>query len=110
MPLYRPITGLSPRSIARRAVFLFFGVLNGTESNPNFGQEARAALKGRRECVVVCNIGGKMESTETNAAGQMSRSLSAAFELVSGGVVDRVIVLKDGVNGWMRSEREVTTE
>lgn len=30
VPLYRPITGLSPRAVARRAVFAFFGVLNGT--------------------------------------------------------------------------------
>jgi len=36
VPLYRPITGLSPRAIARRAVFAFFGVLNGTGEFEHF--------------------------------------------------------------------------
>lgn len=110
VPLYRPITGLSFRAIARRAVFLFFGVLNGTEANPDFIAQAEAALAGARECIVYCNIGGKIDGTETKKDGQMSRSLSAAFELVNGGVVDKVSILQDGVNGWLRSERETVVD
>jgi rhodanese-related sulfurtransferase len=82
IPLYRPITGLSARAVARRAVFAFFGVLNGTEANPDFWADAAAAMAGVREVVVYCNMGGTMTPTQTNKAGAQSRSLSAAYELV----------------------------
>jgi rhodanese-related sulfurtransferase len=110
VPLYRPITGLSPRAVARRAVFAFFGVLNGTEANPDFLADASAALGRRRTCVLICNVGGTMEETETNRAGQMSRSLSAAYELVRAGVVNDVAVLRGGVSGWLRADRETVGE
>jgi rhodanese-related sulfurtransferase len=58
VPLYRPITGLGARAVARRAVFAFFGVLNGTEANPAFWQDSAAAMAGAKEVVVYCNVGG----------------------------------------------------
>lgn len=119
VPLYRPITGLSPRAIARRAVFAFFGVLNGTEANPGFGDAACAALAARKaggfappflqsrpSAVLYCNIGGVLEETETNKAGTQSRSLTAAYELAALGVAD-VAVLKGGMSGWVRAGRDV---
>ena len=109
VPLFRPITGLSPRAIARRAVFAFFGVLNGTEANSNFNAQAAAALGRRKACVLVCNMGGTLDGTETNQRGQMSRSLSAAYELVRAGLVSDVAVLKGGVSGWLRADRETVT-
>lgn len=36
VPLYQPIEGWTPFNIARRAGYLAFGVLEGTEPNPNF--------------------------------------------------------------------------
>lgn len=36
VPLYQPIDGWSPFNIARRAGYLAFGVLEGTEPNPDF--------------------------------------------------------------------------
>jgi hypothetical protein len=38
VPLYQPIQGWDAFNIARRAGYLFFGVLEGTEPNPNFMQ------------------------------------------------------------------------
>ena len=115
VPLYRPITGLSPRAVARRAVFAFFGVLNGTECNPAFAEEAARALAeagaGCRRVVAYCNVGGSFGS-EANERGTQSRSMSAAYELIRAGVVCgsgrvRVDVLKGGFNGWLKAEREV---
>lgn len=121
VPLYRPITGLSPRAVARRAVFAFFGVLNGTEANPGFGDAALAALADaknsrrgalapflqlRPTAVLYCNIGGVVDETATNKAGTQSRSLTAAYELAALGITD-VAVLKDGMSGWVRTGREV---
>ena len=128
IPLYRPITGLSPRAIARRTVFAFFGVLNGTESNPGFWPAVADAAGKAREILVYCNTGGSLEGTETNASGQQSRSLSAAFEIVQamaeegyetdggtsflgisfgGGRRPKVSVLKGGFYEWRKSGRPV---
>lgn len=109
VPLFRPISGLSPRAVARRAVFAFFGVLNGTECNPAFSQEAARALEGRRRVVAYCNAGGSFGS-ETNGRGTQSRSMSAAYELIRAGICGnnrvRIDMLKGGYNEWLK-EREV---
>lgn len=129
IPLYRPITGLSARAVARRAVFAFFGVLNGTESNPGFWPAVRVAAARSKEIIVYCNTGGKLEPSKTNASGQQSRSLSAAFEVVNsmveegytsdggtpflglsfpgGGRRPQVSVLKGGFYEWKKSGRAV---
>lgn len=36
VPLYQPIEGWDAYNIARRVGYLAFGVLEGTEANPNF--------------------------------------------------------------------------
>ena len=100
---------LSRGPVARRAVFAFFGVLNGTECNPAFSQEAARALEGRRRVVAYCNAGGSFGS-ETNGRGTQSRSMSAAYELIRAGICGnnrvRIDMLKGGYNEWMK-EREV---
>ncbi len=128
IPLYRPITGLSPRAIARRTVFAFFGVLNGTESNPDFWPAVAAAAGRAREVIVYCNTGGCLEGSETKPSGQQSRSLSAAYEIViamdeegyttdggtgflglsfGGGRRPRLAVLKGGFYEWRKGGRDV---
>ena len=111
IPLYRYITGLSPRAVARRAVFAFFGVLNGTEANPLFAEEVSAVLEGRKRIVAYCNVGGSFGS-DTNKKGTQSRSMSAAYELIRAGICGKdgkvkVDMLKGGFNEWLKSEREV---
>jgi rhodanese-related sulfurtransferase len=131
IPLYRPITGLSPRAVARRAVFALFGVLNGTEANPAFWPAVAAAASKAAEVIVYCNTGGTLRATPTNQAGQQSRSLSAAFEVVAameeegytsdggtpsflglpfgggGGRRPKVSVLKGGFYEWKKGGRPV---
>ena len=111
--LFRYITGFSPRAVARRAVFAFFGVLNGTEANPAFASEAERALAaaGHPERIVAyCNVGGSFGS-ETNKKCTQSRSMSAAYELIRAGICGnggvKVDMLKGGFNEWIKSEREV---
>jgi rhodanese-related sulfurtransferase len=43
-PIYRLIDGWSPEQFLRRVGFALFGVLQGTEVNPNFLDELRAAV------------------------------------------------------------------
>lgn len=112
VPLYRYITGLSPRAVARRAVFAFFGVLNGTEANPLFAEEVSAVLEDRKRIVAYCNVGGSFGS-DTNKKGTQSRSMSAAYELLRAGICGKgngkakVDMLRGGFNEWLKSEREV---
>ncbi|CAL8470779.1 g10321 [Coccomyxa elongata] len=109
VPLYRPITGWDARKFLRRAGFAFFGVFNGTELNPTFFEDIAAAASKEKGAVLVCNIGGTIEATETNSEGFQSRSLMAAYELTNMGF-DNLKVLKGGFNLWKRSERVVETE
>lgn len=43
IPFFRPITGWSAGQIVRRMGFAAFGVLNGTEPNPDFMKDVRPA-------------------------------------------------------------------
>lgn len=112
--LYRYITGSSPRAVARRVAFAFFGVLNGTECNPDFVEEAKRALEDAgspKRIVAYCNIGGSF-SSESNEKGTQSRSMSAAYELIRAGICGKdaqvkVDMLKGGFNEWVKAEREV---
>jgi rhodanese-related sulfurtransferase len=45
-PFYRLIAGWSPEQVARRVGFALFGVFKGTEVNPDFLEDVRAALGG----------------------------------------------------------------
>ena len=51
--------------IARRATFAFFGILNGTEYNPEFVAEVQAAVPRKGSPVVLyCAIGGTLMEGE----------------------------------------------
>ncbi|KAK9904100.1 hypothetical protein WJX75_004511 [Coccomyxa subellipsoidea] len=108
IPLYRPITGWDARKFLRRAGFAFFGVFNGTELNPDFFDGIMAAASKEKGAILICNIGGTIEPTETNSEGFQSRSLMAAYELSTMGF-DNIKVLKGGFNEWKRSQREYET-
>lgn len=104
---FRLIEGWNPVKIARRGVYAFFGILNGTEFNNRFFDEFAAAVPDKKTAVVVyCNIGGTLEPTGPSEFGQQSRSLAAAYELVRAGYKN-VQVLKGGFQDWKRSEREI---
>ena len=47
--------------------------LQGTELNPTFFEDIAAAASQEKGAVLVCNIGGTIEATETNSEGFQSR-------------------------------------
>ena len=47
IPLYRPIEGWDAYKVARRIGYALFGVMNGTEPNPNF-------MSGRSILILNC--------------------------------------------------------
>lgn len=106
---FRLIEGLDPVKIARRAVYAFFGILNGTEFNPNFFEEIEATVGDKnKQIVVYCNIGGSLEPTGPSEFGRQSRSLTAAYELIRAGY--KVQVLEGGLSQWVKEQRETSSQ
>lgn len=105
---FRLIEGWDPVRIARRGMYAFFGVFNGTEFNDRFFAEIENAVGPTRDqpLVLYCNIGGTLEPTGPSEFGQQSRSLTAAYELLRAGY-SNVKVLKGGFNDWKRAERDI---
>lgn len=107
---YQLISGWSVRQIWRRAGFAFFGVLNGTELNPEFMQQMeQVAPQKSSPVILICNVGGSLEPTGPSRFGRQSRSLIAAYELMRAGWTD-VQVLKGGFSGWASSERPIESD
>eukprot|EP01024_Parvocaulis_polyphysoides_P057457 TRINITY_DN61173_c0_g1_i1.p1 TRINITY_DN61173_c0_g1~~TRINITY_DN61173_c0_g1_i1.p1 ORF type:complete len:253 (-),score=34.46 TRINITY_DN61173_c0_g1_i1:216-944(-) len=107
VPLFQPIEGWTPWKIARRAGFALFGVLNGTEINPNFVQEIDELVQKDNGVVILCDYGGDLgeEKSDTSSLPRQSRSLMAAYQLCKLGYKN-VSVVKGGVNGWIKSGRD----
>eukprot|EP01023_Acetabularia_acetabulum_P028400 TRINITY_DN2682_c0_g2_i3.p1 TRINITY_DN2682_c0_g2~~TRINITY_DN2682_c0_g2_i3.p1 ORF type:complete len:238 (+),score=31.28 TRINITY_DN2682_c0_g2_i3:79-792(+) len=107
VPLFQPIQGWTPWKVARRAGFALFGVLNGTEINPNFIQEIEEIISKDSGAVIVCDYGGDLgeEKTDSSSLPRQSRSLMAAYQLCKLGY-QNVCVVKGGINGWVKSGRE----
>ena len=88
-------------------MYAFFGVLNGTEYNPNFVEEFEATVPDKNKDVIVyCNIGGSLDPTGPSEFGRQSRSLTAAYELTRAGY-QKVKVLRGGFYEWVKGERDV---
>lgn len=107
IPLYQPISGWEQRKVLRRLGFALFGVLNGTEINPNFLEQLQEAAPDLEAgAILVCNLGGSMTPVGEHKKGQQSRSLFAAYELTRVGYKN-VRVLAGGYNGWRADGRDV---
>ncbi|KAL4534462.1 hypothetical protein Ndes2526B_g05400 [Nannochloris sp. 'desiccata'] len=107
---FRLIEGWGLMKIARRGVYAFFGILNGTEFNDRFFDEFETEVPRKNETVILyCNIGGTLDPTGPSEFGQQSRSLSAAYELLRAGYKN-VQVLKGGYNEWKKSGRDIEFE
>lgn len=105
--LYQPITGNTPRQVLRKAGYAFFGIFNGTEANENFESELKEAVGDvDNEVVVICNTGGSLENTVNFNYGKQSRSLMAAYEMITFGY-KKLRFLEGGYNQWRSEEREV---
>lgn len=104
---FRLIEGVDPVKVARRAVYAFFGVLNGTEFNPDFFDEFKDTIGGQRTDVIIyCNVGGSLEPTGPSEFGRQSRSLTAAYELFRAGY-GKVRVLDGGLAQWIKDDEEI---
>ena len=51
----------------------WYTLLQGTELNPNFFEDIASAASKDKGAILVCNMGGKIEATETNERGTQSR-------------------------------------
>lgn len=105
--LYQPIVGNTPKQILRKAGYAFFGIFNGTEANENFECELKEAVGDfGDEIVVICNTGGSLESSVNFEYGKQSRSLMAAYEMVTFGY-KKIRFLEGGYNQWRMEDRPV---
>eukprot|EP00879_Flechtneria_rotunda_P013416 GHRR01014006.1.p1 GENE.GHRR01014006.1~~GHRR01014006.1.p1 ORF type:complete len:210 (+),score=37.42 GHRR01014006.1:237-866(+) len=85
VPFYQPITGWSPFKVARRVGYALFGVLNGTEVNPNFVSDVKQLLGSPTDkpLIVYCRQGGVLEPTEDYKKGRQTRSASHSIAWLS---------------------------
>jgi len=87
-----------------------FGVFNGTEYNPTFIPEVEAVAGKSDGVVLVCSLGGQLEedSERTGTSKSQTRSLMAAYELVSAGF-SKVSTLRGGFGKWIDAGRDVSS-
>ncbi|KAK8943456.1 hypothetical protein KSP40_PGU005261 [Platanthera guangdongensis] len=71
--IYRLIKEWTPWDIARCAAFLFFGIISGTEENPEFIQIVESKLDKDAKIIVACSSGGTMRPSQNLPQGQQSR-------------------------------------
>lgn len=107
---FQLIDGWDPVKVARRTVYAFFGILNGTEFNPNFFEDFENAVSGKKnkEIIIYCNIGGSLDPWANSEFGRQSRSLTAAYELYRAGY-KKVSVLDGGMASWIKSGLDYET-
>ncbi|MQL92611.1 hypothetical protein Taro_025241 [Colocasia esculenta] len=99
--LYRLIKEWTLWDIARRTAFLFFGILSGTEENPEFLEIVQSKLDKDAKIIVACQSGGTMRPSQNLPEGQQSRSLIAAYLLVLNGYAN-VFHLEGGLYTWFK--------
>ncbi|KAL6751766.1 Rhodanese-like domain-containing protein [Haematococcus lacustris] len=107
VPYYQPIQGWDAMKIARRVGYALFGVLNGTEVNPDFSSQAGSHVHPELGAVLYCSIGGSLEAQEgASRQGMQSRSLIATWQLLSDGHKG-LSILKGGFSEWCKNGRDV---
>ncbi|PKA60712.1 Rhodanese-like domain-containing protein 14, chloroplastic [Apostasia shenzhenica] len=99
--IYRLIKEWTPWDIARRTAFLFFGIISGTEENPEFLQLVESNLDKDAKIIVACSSGGTMRPSQNLPEGQQSRSLIAAYLLVLNGYKN-IFHLDGGLYSWFK--------
>ncbi|KAK1419408.1 hypothetical protein QVD17_28575 [Tagetes erecta] len=107
--IYRLIKEWTAWDIARRVAFAFFGILSGTEENPEFMQSVESKLDKTSKIIVACSFGGTMKPTQNLPQGQQSRSLIAAYLLVLNGYAN-VFHLEGGLNQWFKEDLPIELE
>mmetsp|Transcript_35099 Transcript_35099/g.88868 ORF Transcript_35099/g.88868 Transcript_35099/m.88868 type:complete len:262 (-) Transcript_35099:1227-2012(-) len=106
VPLYQPITGWDPAKVARRVGYALFGVLNGTEVNPNFVRDVLPLIDAEKGVILYCSIGGSLEQVEGSKKGLQSRSVIGAYQLLEAGARG-VQIMRGGFLEWEANGRDV---
>ena len=57
--------------------------VQGTELNPDFFSDIVAAVSKELGAVLLCNMGGRLDVTDTNPAGTQSRSRDIPLPIIS---------------------------
>eukprot|EP00775_Hariotina_reticulata_P004642 gene4642-4894_t len=107
VPFYQPITGWTPFKVARRIGYAAFGILKGTEVNPNFVTDVQQLLEGDQELILYCSQGGVLEPNDNYRKGWQTRSMVAAYELLQAGVGNSISVLRGGYTEWCNGGRDI---
>ncbi|GJP81295.1 hypothetical protein CLOP_g11451 [Closterium sp. NIES-67] len=104
---YRLIKEWTPYHVLRRAAFAFFGVLNGTEQNPDFVAQVAAAVPDKETPIILgCMPGGTLKPTQNFPHGKESRSLNAAHVLVKNGYKN-VRHIEGGIYEYLKADLPV---
>lgn len=106
---FRPISGWGGLQIARRVGYALFGVLQGTEVNPEFAADVQRLLAEAppgQALVLYCAQGGVLESTPSLKNGWQTRSLIAAYDLLQAGVRG-LSVMRGGYSEWVAGGRDI---
>lgn len=75
----------------------------GTDENESFVSDVAAAVPSRAKLLVLCDAGGTHRPVGTQLEGRRSRSLIAAYKLITAGFGD-VVHVAGGVRGWGESD------
>ncbi|KAK3250866.1 hypothetical protein CYMTET_39778 [Cymbomonas tetramitiformis] len=112
VPMFQPVQGNSTFDNLKRLAMAAFA-MQATERNPNFREEALAALPKGKKLIVACATGGTLQTVikrttpgkekeyadPERSFGKESRSLKGIFELYEAGFKD-ITHLEGGLNQW----------
>lgn len=106
VPMYRLIDMSKPDfSKVMKVIAYSFNGVQAIESNSTFTADALKAARGKK-IITMCEAGGTMRPTVNFPFGKPSRSLQAAYKIITEGGVkpEEVAHLERGLYGWYQAE------
>ncbi|PNH05586.1 Rhodanese-like domain-containing protein 14, chloroplastic, partial [Tetrabaena socialis] len=114
LPIYRYVEGTSFWDNVKKAAMAVGFAMKATERDPDYGAKAKAALKKNQKVLLMCAIGGTLDTLvdlrkgvkkpirdPERAFGRESRSLKAAYELINEGwSSSNVFWVEGGLQQW----------
>ncbi|KAG2449189.1 hypothetical protein HYH02_005936 [Chlamydomonas schloesseri] len=107
VPIYETITmeGADFRKMLKAVMYKSNGV-NPVDPNPKFSEQLKAAVAkaGAKGVITVCEAGGTLKPSTNFPEGKPSRSLQAAYRVLTENLASSVAHLERGVYGWYQAE------
>ncbi|KAG2425186.1 hypothetical protein HXX76_013940 [Chlamydomonas incerta] len=114
LPIYRYVEGTSFWDNVKKAAMAVGFAMRATERDPGFGDKALAMLKKNQKVLLMCAIGGTLDTLvdlrkgvkkpirdPERAFGRESRSLKAAYELINAGWdAKNIYWVEGGLQQW----------